>query len=289
MPEPVDATEVANHLATEPAELDELAEDVVGFIDDRVRRSGTDGVVVVIGGGINSAVATMLAVDALGRERVFGLLLPSYKHNESETFAAELFVEGLGIEYETVQILPFVHLFQELSVPELPPPESVRAMNNAVDRIRAACAYYAANVMNRLVLGTENRTEWLLGTVTKYGARRGDLLPIGAYYRTEVGNLARRLGIPDGILEPDADGREGADRSVGDVSPTTLDAVLVKLVDEDKEIDQTALELGVDAETVRQYAELHVGSRHKREQPPTPETARDDCYDRFHEIELQFY
>jgi NAD+ synthase len=143
--------------------------------------------------------------------------------------------------------------------------------------------------MNRLVLGTENRTEWLLGTVTKYGARRGDLLPIGGCYRTEVGNLAGRLGIPDGILEADADGQERADRSVGDVSPPTLDAVLVKLVDEDKEIDQTALELGIDAETVRQYAELVVDSRHKREQPRTPATARDDRYDRFHEIELKFY
>jgi len=143
--------------------------------------------------------------------------------------------------------------------------------------------------MNRLVLGTENRTEWLLGTVTKYGARRGDLLPLGACYRTEVGNLASRLGIPDGILDPDADSRDDVDRGLTGVSPTTLDTVLVKLVDEDKEIDQTALELGVDAETVRQYAKLHVSSRHKREQPPTPRTARDDRYDRFHEIELQFY
>lgn len=289
MPEPIDAPEVADHLATEPAELDGVAEDIVGFIEDQDRRAGADGVVVVVGGEINSAVATMLAVEALGRDRVFGLLLSSYKHSESDTFAAELFVEGLGIDYETVQILPFVHLFQELSVPDLPPPESVRATTNAVDRIRTACVYYAANVMNRLVLGTENRTEWLLGTVTKYGARRGDLLPLGACYRTEVENLASRLGIPEGILAPDAGGRDGVDRSLTDVSPTTLDAVLVKLVDEDKEIDQTALELGLDPEAVRQYAELHVGSRHKREQPPTPKTGRDDRYDRFHEIELQFY
>lgn len=289
MPEPIDVSDVVEQLATEPRELDTLADDIVRFIDGRVRRSGTDGVVVVIGGEINSAVATLLAVEALGRERVFGLLLPSYKHNESETFAAELFAEGLGIDYESVQILPFVHLFQELSVPDLPPPESVSATSNAVDRIRTACVYYAANVMNRLVLGTENRTEWLLGTVTKYGARRGDLLPLGACYRTEVGNLAGRLGIPDGILDSDAGAWNGVDRTIGAVSPTTLDAVLVKLVDEDKEIDQTALELEIDPETVRQYAELHVSSRHKREQPRTPETTRDDRYDRFHEIELQFY
>lgn len=289
MASPTDGSANAAAFATEPDELEALRGDVVAFVDEQVRASGTEGVVVAIGGGVNSAVATMLAVEALGADRVFGLLLPSYKGTEAQTFTAELLAEGLGIDYEKVQLLPFVHLFQELAVPDLDPPEGVRATTNAVDRIRTACAYYAANTMDRLVLGTENRTEWLLGTATKYGVRRGDVLPLGDCYRTEVRNLADHIGIPDGVCEPGADGRELPIPPDDDVPAATLDAVLSKLVDEDEEIGRTAVQLGVDVETVRLYAQLHVASGHKRRPAPTPSTAGRGRYDRFHEIELQFY
>ena len=277
-----------DRFVTSPDELEARRREIVGFVEEQVRRSATEGVVVAIGGGVNSAVATILAVEALGEERVFGLLLPSYLGTEAETFTAELLAEGLGIDFERVQLLPFVHLFQERAVPDRAPPDGLRAMSNAVDRLRMACVYYAANVMDRLVLGTENRTEWLLGTGPKYGVRRGDILPLGDCYRTEVANLAEHIGIPAGVWEPDGDGRP-LPAEPGDVGPATLDAVLAKLVDEDEEIAQTALELGVDVETVRGYAQLHVGSGHKRTTAPTPRTAGGSRYDRFHEIELQFY
>lgn len=277
-PPPVDPFDVGDDA------LDRRRGRIVEFVAGAVRDSGTDGVVLAVSGGIDAAVATVLAVEALGADRVFGLLLPSYKATESDAHTAELLAEGLGIEYRKVQLLPFVHLFRELAVPERDPPDGVRAMTNAVDRIRTACAYYAANVLDRLVLGTENRTEWLLGTATKYGVRRGDLLPLGDCYRTEVRALAGHIGLPTGVWE-----REGDRGTIGPgaLDPSALDALLVRLVDEDQGIGQTAVDLGIDEAVVRRYATRVVESGHKRRPAPTPRTAATG-YDRFHEIELQF-
>lgn len=275
--------------ASDPVDLDRLKSEIVAFVEERVRASGTDGVVVALSGGVNSTVATMLAVEALGPGRVLGLLMPSYKRTQAETFTAELVAEGLGIDYRTIQLLPFVHLFRELSVPDRHPPDGLRATTNAIDRMRTACAYYAANVLNYLVLGVANRTEWLLGTVTKHGVRGGDLLPLGDCYWTEVLNLADHIGIPSGVLDAgDGLGNRAAVLS-DDVPTATLDAVLSKLVDDDEGINQSAIDLGLDVEVVRQYAELHVASRHKRRPPRTPATGGHDRYGRFHEIELRFF
>lgn len=278
----------AVEFANEPDALDAIVDDVTEFVAEQVSTVGKRGAVVEISGGLNSAVLTMLAADALGADRVFGLVLPAYMSTEADAVTAELVAEGLGIEYEQVQLLPFVHLFQELSAPETAGPQDVAATTRAIDRMRMACAYYVAETTDRLVLGTEDRTQWLLGTATKYGIARGDVLPLGDLYRTEVANLAYHIGIPDGLCEPAVERDETSDGSDLDVNPRTLDAILQLLVDGDEEIGQTATELDVPIETVRVCAERHVENRHKRSLPPTPETSSGDRYDRFHEIELRF-
>ena len=136
MAAPVDGVDPASAFASAPAELDRMRAGIAAFVRTQVRDSGTDGVVVVVDGDVNSAVATMLAVEALGADRLFGLLLPSYKGTEAETFTAELLANGLGIDFERVQLLPFVHRFSELSVPSLDPPDGVRAMTNALTVFR---------------------------------------------------------------------------------------------------------------------------------------------------------
>lgn len=279
-------------LASEPEELAGIADEVTGFVADRVASSDRSGVVVEISGGLNSAVATILSVDALGAYDVAGLLLPAYMSTEADALTAELVAEGLEIEFTKVQLLPFVHLFRELSVPEADPPHDVGATANAIDRMRMACAYYVAETTDRLVVGTEDRTQRLLGSTTRYGVRRGDLLPLGDLYHTEVRNLADHLGIPDGVCESPA-GSPGSESEPPtgpgvDVDPRTVDAILRRLVDDDEGIVQTAEETGVAREVVRSLAERHAENRHNRVLPPTPATAKANRYDSFHEIELRF-
>lgn len=274
--------------ASDPDELAGVVDGITSFIAEQVSETGRSGVAVEISGGLNSAVATMLAADALGAGRVFGLLLPAYMSTEADALTAELVAKGLEIEYSKVQLLPFVHLFHELSVPEEDDPHDADATANAIDRMRMACTYYAAETTNRLVLGTESRTEWLLGTVTKYGVRRGDLLPLGDLYETEVRNVADHIGIPRGVYDSPEVWTGPTVVPEIDADPMTVDAILRHLVDEDEGIDGTADDLGVDSDVVRTLAEQHVRSRDQRTLPPTPETADVDRYDRFHEIELKF-
>lgn len=278
----------ATAFATEPGELDAIVEEAVEFVAERVGATGRDGVVVEISGGLDSAVATMLAVDALDADAVFGLLLPAYLHTAADALTAELVAEGLGIEYAEVQLLPFVHLFSELSVPGEEGPRDVDATTDAIDRMRMACAYYVADTMDRLVLGTENRTDRLLGATTKYGVRRGDLLPLGDLYRTEVENVAEHIGIPRGAYESEEVQAHSSTALELDVDLSTVDEMLHRLVDEDEEIDRIAAELGVEREAVQTVAERHVRTRHQRTPPPTPRTAPSGRYDNFHEIELRF-
>ena len=280
--------EESTAFASDPEELDAVVERITSFVAEQVQSAGRSGVAVEISGGLNSAVATMLAADALGADRVYGLLLPAYMSTEADALTAELVAKGLEIDYAKVQLLPFVHLFQELAVPEDDGPQEVEATTHAIDRMRMACTYYAAERMDRLVLGTENRTEWLLGSVTKYGVRQGDLLPLGDLYATEVRNVADHIGIPQGVCESSEDWAGPSSGPDVDVDAATVDSILHHLVDEDGEIGRTAEEVGVDAAVVRTLAGRHAGSAHKRKLPPTPETAGADRYDSFHEIELRF-
>lgn len=277
---------IDNFVATHE-ELEATRAETTEFVADRVSVSGKSGVIVEVSGGLNAALVTMLAVESLGAERVFGLVLPSYKYTEADALTAELVAEGLGIEYESIQLLPYVHLFQELSAPEADRRDDVPAMENAIDRMRMALAYYAGNTMDRLVLGLEDRTEWLLGSATKHGVRRGDLLPIGHLYRTEVERLAEHVGIPDGVYDFESDDGHRPPAEIH-LDQATIDAILHHLVDGDMGISATVDELGVEREVVATVANRHANSRHKRELPPTPQSDDTDWYDRFHEVEMQF-
>lgn len=279
---------VSGAFASEPDELDAITDTVTGFITEQVASAGRDGVVVAIGGELNSAVVAMLAADALDTDGVFGLILPAYLRTEADAFTAELIAEGLGIEYTKVQLLPFVHLVQELSLPDAERSHDLTATTNAVDRLRMTCAYYAADALDRLVVGTIDRTECLLGTATPFGVRWGDILPLGDLYGTEVEALATHIGIPDEVYESPDHGLDRPAPPAVDVDPALVDAILYRLVVEDEEMDRTAASLDVDTDVVRAVAERHAASRHQRVGRPTPETATTDRYDRFHEIELQF-
>lgn len=282
---PDDAPPVA--FMSSPDELDATVDEITGFITERVAVTDHEGVVADIGGDLNSAVAVMLAVRALGADRVLGLL-PDEAPTASDGMTAELVAEGLQIEYEYVQVSDVIPRVEGLSSLVDETDRSECAKSNAVDRLRMVCAFYVADVMDRLVIGTETRTEGLLGTTTRFGVRQGGILPLGDLFRTEVRNLADHIGIPEGMCGAGRFTVEDALAPSFDLDPYSLDAVLLRLVDEDAGIEQTAMGLDVDAEIVRALAERHVATRHRRIPRPTPRTWDADRYDRFHEIELRF-
>jgi NAD+ synthase len=257
---------------------------IVSFVQDRVQSAGAEGVVVAMSGGLDSTVAAALAVEALGPDRVLGLGLPCHKSDAAAALEAATVAEALGIQFERVHLRPLLYQFDQTVASTLAPAESEpsgpapdRARENAVARFRMLCTYHAAARRNRLVLGTANRSELLLGYVTKHGDGAADLFPLGDRYKTEVRALAEHLGVPEHVLEkaPTAGFRPGqTDADDLGASYDEIDPLLYWVVEENVPVERAADAVGIDDATARRLLELCSRTAHKRARPPTPGVGR---------------
>ncbi len=172
------------------------------FLTGKLNQSGLSGYVVGLSGGIDSAVSSSLAVAAVGRDRVFGLLMPYRTSSKSSVDDATLHARQLGIEFQTVDISPMIDAYFETIE------DSIRTRTgNKMARERMSILFDYAHKMNRLVLGTGNRTEICLGYTTWFGDAACSVNPIGELYKTNVRQLARILSVPLSIISkhPTAD------------------------------------------------------------------------------------
>lgn len=167
------------------------------FISDYLERSKARGYILGLSGGLDSAVVCKLLVEAVGKERVKALLLPSASTEQSDMEDARKFAQSLGIAIEEINIEPVAERFKESLGFELGRIES----GNLNARIRMCLLFAFANHNNLLVAGTSNKSELLVGYFTKYGDGAADILPIGDLYKTQVRLLARELKIPEKIIE----------------------------------------------------------------------------------------
>ncbi len=251
-------------------ELTEQREHVTDFVADVVDDAGAEGAVLGLSGGIDSSLTAFLAVEALGPDGLRGMVLPSTVNREDNMSDAERVAEELGIEYDVVEIAPFVDDLRA-ALPEVEGDQV--AVGNARARFRSVLNYAVANHENRVVLGTGNRSEAMAGYYTKYGDQAVDCNPIGNLYKTQVRQLARRVGVPDDIVEkpPTAGLWEGqTDEAEMGVTYETLDAILAVHVDGPLSTAATVDLLDVDRETVKRVEDLHERSAHKRAMPPAP-------------------
>ncbi|MEM3996350.1 MAG: NAD+ synthase, partial [Pyrobaculum sp.] len=215
----------------EGIDYDKARSIISAFIKEYVDRAGARGVVVGLSGGVDSTVAAALAVDALGPEGVLALTMPSVYTPPEDVEDARKVAERLGVKLIHIDITPIVESFHK-AFPGFAAEDRVAA-GNILPRVRMTILYYYANRENLLVLGSGDRSELLLGYFTKYGDGGVDLLPIGSLYKTQVREMARRLGfgwIADKPSSPrlwhghTAEGELGAPYEV-------LDAVLWALFD----------------------------------------------------------
>ncbi|SIR98182.1 NAD+ synthase [Natronorubrum thiooxidans] len=268
---------------TDPDSLEQARSRIVDDIRATVDNAGAQGAVVAMSGGIDSTVTAALAVEALGSDRVLGLGLPCHKTEHPSVSEARTIAEGLGIEFTEIQLRPLLEAFEETVASELEsaadrdasgrPHERNHAIGNVIARLRMCCAYYTANRQHRLVLGTANRSEWLLGYFTKYGDGAADTYPLGDLYKTEVWALATQIGIPRRIVSKEPTAGFWADQTDADelgASYDVIDPLLQRLIDDGESIREAADMLDIDPETARSIAWLSTETRHKRTMPPTP-------------------
>lgn len=247
-------------------------ETIVEFIREKTSQAGVKGAVVGLSGGIDSALTAYLAVEALGKDNVLGIHMPELNLTPAEDVqdATEV-ARRLGIEFKTVDISGILNGFMN-TVPGSSS-ENSNANGNLKARIRMCVLYYYANTMSRMVMGTGNKTEILLGYFTKYGDGGVDIEPIGDLYKTEVREMSELMGVPAEVITKAPSARLWPDQTDEDelgITYEKVDRFLELLMN--GETPQRAQDMagitGVQRDSVTKRMNENI---HKQKAPPTAE------------------
>jgi NAD+ synthase (glutamine-hydrolysing) len=240
---------------------------------DYVRKCGFSKVIIALSGGIDSALTAAIAVDALGKENVTGVAMPSQYSSEHSVKDAKDLAHNLGIRFEMVPISPIFNSYRTaLSGVFAGWPEDV-AEENIQSRIRGNIVMAMSNKFGHLVLTTGNKSEVAVGYCTLYGDMVGGLGVISDVPKTMVYQLShyvnsRRVVIPQSTLvkPPSAELRPGQMDS--DTLPPyeILDNILEDYVEDYHSADQIACERGYDIKVVRDVIRMIERSEYKRQQ-----------------------
>lgn len=235
-----------------------VVERISNFIREVVEASQSNGVVLGLSGGVDSAVVAFLCVKALGKERVLANIMPEKGVTSEEDVRDALQIaKMLEIEYNVIEISPFVRLFLETLGGDK------NAVINLKPRIRMAINYFFANKLRRLVVGTGNKSEIMIGYFTKYGDGAVDLQPIGDLYKTEVFEVAKFLGVPENVIKK----KPTAGLYVGQTDEEEIGMSYAELDEILKSIENGIIR---EDEKFKRVLNLMRASEHKRNLPPIP-------------------
>ena len=193
--------------------FESISQEIMNFIKKETESRKSNGVVLGISGGIDSTVLAFLATRAIGPENVKGLILP----DETVTPANDIedairICSDLKIDSEKIYINKPKNSFLEI----IKYTDNMLLTGNLVARVRMCVLYYYSGLMGRLVLGSSNKTELMLGYFTKFGDGAADLLPLGDIYKTQLFGLAKYLEIPGSVIDKKSSARLWANQFTED-------------------------------------------------------------------------
>src|SRR5574338_906427 len=267
----------------ETHELDAFPEDVykammVG-LHDYVQRNGFPGVILGLSGGIDSALSAAIAVDALGPDKVWGVMLPSKYTSEESLEDARECARLLGCRHDVVSIAPGVDALDEM-LPDM----SGIAAENVQARLRMVALMALSNSGGQMLLTTGNKSEMSVGYATLYGEMAGGYSVLKDAYKTTVFALSRwRNGNkPEGALGPDGpvmparvitkppSAELRPDQKDEDSLPpySVLDRILEGLVDKEMSVKEVADATGEEIVLVANIESKLLKAEYKRRQAP---------------------
>lgn len=252
----------------------EIYQALVLGLKDYVAKNGFQKVVIGLSGGIDSALVAVLAADAIGKENVTGVFMPSrYSSEESEADAKQL-AQNLGVQLVITSIEHMYKMYLLALEPHFAGLERNVTEENLQARIRGNLLMAFSNKFGWLVLTTGNKSEMSTGYATLYGDMAGGFAVIKDVPKTLVYKLAKYRDslsavIPERVFTKEPTAELKPNQKDRDTLPAyeTLDPILKAYIEEDKDLKEV-VGLGFDGKIVEKVFAMVDKSEYKRRQSP---------------------
>lgn len=259
-------------LAPSVLELDwtETEKRIRRFIKQYVENAKADGIVLGLSGGVDSNTTAALSSLSIGGERVLGLMLPEKEtYNLKDIDDAKRVAEKFGLKTKICDITPALEgFYKTMPIFEL---ADKLCKGNIKARTRMVYLYYYANKFNRIVCGSSDKSETMMGYFTKWGDAAADISPIMDLYKTQVRKLAVHLGIPAELAAkpstPALWPNQLAETELG-IKYETLDLILYGL-ERFMATEEIAQQLNIENVLVKKVKNRWLTAEHKRRMPLT--------------------
>lgn len=234
---------------------------IENFLEEQMEKNHSEGLILGLSGGIDSAVLAYICKRKFP-DKTIAIVMPDTAITpKTETEDALKMVSLTGIQYKLIDINPIVNEYSMYLEP------NERAKGNLRARVRTNILYYYANAKNYLVLGSSDKSEYLIGYFTKFGDGASDITPIVSLYKLQVREIAKYLGVPENVItkksSPHLWKDHEAENELG-VSYEEVDSILYCLFEKKLSAERTQELTGIEMSTIEKIQELNKNSEHKR-------------------------
>ncbi len=251
-------------------DLDETEKRIIRFIKNYVENAGAGGIVLGLSGGVDSNTIAALSSRAIGGDHVLGLMLPEKETGNPEDIDdAKTVAEKFSVKTQICDITPALEGFYK-TIPIFDASDKL-CKGNIKARTRMIYLYYYANKSNKVVCGSSDKSETMMGYFTKWGDVSADISPIMDLYKTQVRKLAAHMGIPTALAEkpstPALWPNQLAEIELG-IKYETLDLILYGL-EHFMATEEIAQQLNIGNALVKKVKSRWLAAEHKRRMPLT--------------------
>jgi NAD+ synthase len=241
------------------------------FIKEYVNNAGAEGIVLGMSGGIDSGTVAALSSLSIGGEKVIGLMLPEKEtYNPQDIADAKFVAEKFGLKTQVCDITPVLEAFYKTI--SIFAQEDRLCKGNIKARTRMIYLYYYANKLNKIVCGSSDKSETMMGYFTKWGDVAADISPLMDLYKTQVRKLAEHLGFPANLAAkpstPALWPNQFAETELG-IKYETLDLILYGL-ERFMTPEEISQQLSIQKTIVEEVKSRWLSVEHKRRLPLTP-------------------
>lgn len=238
---------------------------IIRFIKEYCQKAGSNGIVVGLSGGVDSNTIAALSSLSIGGEHVLGILIPEQETiSQKDMSDARLVAEKFGLKTQVCDITAILESFYNV-IPVFDNADKL-CKGNIKARTRMVIMYYYANKLNRIVCGSSDKSETMMGYFTKWGDVAADISPIMDLYKTQVRKLAEHLGIPTELARkastPALWPKQLAETELG-IKYETLDLILFGL-ERFMEAEEIAQQLNLNIAVVDKIKNRWLSVEHKR-------------------------